>query len=206
MTDYITSADLKQSLELTGTTHVERDIERAIPAASSAIDEMCGRRFGQDSAAVARYYDADTAEVCWIDDVQRPTGSTVTTSLTDVHVDTGGNYGYATAWTQGTHYLLQPMNAAADGKPFTMLRALLSAFPTHSAAVKVSAQFGWAEIPAQVVEACVLLANKLIVRVRQAPFGIVSAGIDSGAVMRIARTDPDVIALLEPYMRNRPFA
>jgi hypothetical protein len=206
VTNYITPADLKQSLELTGTTNVERDIERAIPAASAAIDELCGRRFGQDTAAVARYYDADTVEVCWIDDVMRPTGSTVTTSLTDVLVDTGGNYGYATAWTKDTDYLLQPMNAAADAKPFTLLRAIRRSFPMHSGGVKVTAQYGWAEIPAGVVEACVLLANKLIVRVRQAPFGIVSAGIDSGAVMRIARMDPDVIALLEPYMRNRPFA
>jgi hypothetical protein len=41
--------------------------------------------------------------------------------------------------------------------------------------------------------------------VREAPFGIVTVGIDQGAAMRIARTDPDVYALICNYTRHQPF-
>ena len=198
MTNYIAVEDLKKSLELTGTTNVDRDIERAIPAASAAIDEMCARKFGKDDSAVARYFNARTATICLIDDVP---DQTVTLA-----VDRAGNYSYSESWTEGTDYIFEPMNAPADGKPYESVRSIAQGFPMHTGAVKVTARFGWDAVPAQVIEACALLANKLIVRIRQAPFGIVSAGIDSGAVMRIARTDPDVVALLEPFMRNEPFA
>jgi hypothetical protein len=196
VTDYITIEDLKGSLELTGTTNYDRDAERAIPAASRAIEEICKRRFGRDASSVDRYYDAQSFSVCFIDDVAEDA---------EVAVDRTGNYVYTEEWTDGTHYRLQPGNAPADDKPYTMLRAVGGySFPLCSEGVKVTARFGWLEIPAPVREACAILANKLIVRTRQAPFGIVAAGVDQGAVMRIARQDPDVVMLLEPYMRNRP--
>lgn len=196
MTNYIAAEDLKKSLELTNTTNIDRDIERALPAASRAIDEMCNRKFSKDATAVSRYFDARTATICLIDDVPDQ-------SVT-VAVDRTGNYTYGESWTEGTHYIFEPMNAPADDKPYESMRAIRTSFPLHTGAVKVTARFGWDAVPAQVIEACAILANKLIVRLREAPFGIVSAGIDTGAVMRIARTDPDVVTLLEPFMRNEP--
>jgi hypothetical protein len=40
---------------------------------------------------------------------------------------------------------------------------------------------------------------------REAPFGVVSVGVDVGAVARISNVDPDVRTLLQPYM-DAPFA
>jgi hypothetical protein len=61
-------------------------------------------------------------------------------------------------------------------------------------------------VPAQVKEATSILAARLIRRMREAPFGVVVVGgIDVGAAARIARVDPDVRFLLEPFTRWRPF-
>ena len=40
-----------------------------------------------------------------------------------------------------------------------------------------------------------------MLRARQAPFGVVAIGLE-GQVARIARTDPDVCALIGPYIRH----
>jgi hypothetical protein len=70
--------------------------------------------------------------------------------------------------------------------------------------VKLTGQFGWTILPEAVKAATSILAAKLLRRVREAPFGIVTAGIDQGVAMRIARTDPDVYSLIAPYSRHAP--
>jgi hypothetical protein len=75
-------------------------------------------------------------------------------------------------------------------------------FPTcFPRSVRVTGQFGWSEVPEAVKSATVILATKLVRRAREAPFGVVSIGLDGGA-MRIARTDPDVMFLLGEYIQN----
>jgi hypothetical protein len=202
MTDYITAEDLKQSGELKGTTYADRDIARAIPAACRAIDDVCHRSFGQDAQPVQRFYRATTREFCWIDDVATPADDATESPLAVIDLDRAATGDYSEVWTEGEDYKLEPLNALADGKPYEMLRAIRTFFPAHAGAVRVTARFGWTEPPPQVIEAAVLLANKLIVRVRQAPFGIVTAGADVGVAMRIARSDPDVAMLLDELTRD----
>jgi hypothetical protein len=72
--------------------------------------------------------------------------------------------------------------------------------------VQITGQFGWTTVPDDVRAAASILAAKLLRRVREAPFGIVTVGIDEGAAMRIARTDPDVFTLLNDYSRRQPLA
>jgi hypothetical protein len=60
-------------------------------------------------------------------------------------------------------------------------------------------------VPEDIKTATSILAAKLVRRVREAPFGIVTAGVDQGEAMRISRTDPDVYTLLQPYSRLAPF-
>lgn len=201
MIDYITAEDLKKSVELTGTTFQDRDIERAIPAASRAVDDICSRRFWLDEEPVARRYSTTLRGRCEIDDLPK-IADVELADLAIVEIDSARDGSFATTWTYGTDYDFDPMNADADAEPFTDLVAISSSFPAGRGLVRVTARFGWVEIPSAVVQATLLLANRLIVRARQAPFGVVTSGIDVGVAMRIARTDPDVASLLEGVTRT----
>jgi hypothetical protein len=200
---YVQKEDLKKSLELTGTTYADRDIERAIPAACAAIDSLCHRSFEQDAVAVQRFYRAQTRTLCPINDVGLPADDLTTDEpLAVVAIDRAATGAWDEAWTEGVDYQLEPLNATVDGKPYEVIRALRAQFPAHSGAVSVTARFGWTAVPPEVVEAAVLLANRLIIRIRQAPLGVVTAGADVGVAMRIARTDPDLALLLDDLTRE----
>ena len=67
-------------------------------------------------------------------------------------------------------------------------------------------KFGWAAVPAAIVEATTILAAQLVKRAREAPFGVVAIGLDVGAVTRIAVTDPSIRFLISDYIRERPSA
>lgn len=57
------------------------------------------------------------------------------------------------------------------------------------------------EISDDVAEATLLLATRLQRR-KDSPEGVAGVGVD-GAALHIARTDPDVVMLLKPYIRVR---
>jgi hypothetical protein len=112
----------------------------------------------------------------------------------------GGSGSYTETWTNGTDFVLEPFNAPADYRPYETLRVRQLAGAGcrrgYEKSVQVTGQFGWSTLPEDIKAATTILAAKLLKRVREAPFGIVTVGIDQGAAMRIARTDPDVYALV----------
>ena len=113
---------------------------------------------------------------------------------------------FTTTWISEQNYVLQPLNAVADGRPYTILRTyswVTGRGGPPYANIQITGRWGWTTIPSQVPQATVILAAKLLVRTRQAPFGIVTAGGDVGVAMRIASTDPDVRALLEDLGRTQ---
>jgi hypothetical protein len=196
--DYITLAELKVSLELTSTNYADADIVRAISAASRAIDSAAARRFYLDADVnQVRYYTPKSFSHLEVDDVA---------VLTAVALDRSGSGSYSETWTNGTEFVLEPLNAVADFRPYERLvvrhysNAYLPCYVEKS--VRVTAQFGWTVIPENVKAATSILAGKLLRRVREAPFGIVTAGLDQGVAIRIARTDPDVYALIGDYDRS----
>lgn len=194
MSDYCTLADVKNALNLQGQTYADEDITRAITAASRAIDAICNRRFYPDADALqVRRYRPVNSGYCLVDDICEFTSLVAQEST----------------WVLDQDFYLEPVNADADGRPWTGIRTIARPFlftladmPTGWAAfdgrVQVTAKFGWLAPPAEIIQATVLYASRLLVRTRQAPLGIVSAGMDSPAV-RLSRTDPDVAALIGPY-------
>jgi hypothetical protein len=197
---YVTATQLKASLTLTGQTYADADITAACLAASRAVDDTTGRRFYLDTDAnQIRYYTPESLRKLPIDDL---------VVLTSVTIDRGGTGSFTETWTQGTDFVLEPLNAVADFWPFEQItiRALSGRwFPTYiEQSVKVVGQFGWSLVPDDVYAATEILAAKLLRRIREAPFGIVTVGVDEGAAMRIARTDPDVSSLLQRFYRHRP--
>lgn len=194
--DYTTSAALKASLTLTGTTFADADIALAITAASRAIDEITGRRFYPDADALqVRKFLPLNSGYCLIDDLCQ------FTSLTS----------QGDTWTQDVDFYFEPINAVADGRPWTAIRSISRPFLYTLADVPagwigfdgritVTGMWGWAATPAQIQEATGLLASRLLRRAREAPFGIVGTGIDGEAV-RLGKYDPDVAALVEPFTK-----
>lgn len=197
---YCTTTDVKTALGLTGTRYADTDITLCILAASRAIDWACGRRFYlDDDATSVRYFTPDDDDILMIDDI---------VEITSVQVDRDGDGTYEETWTAGTHYLREPANAAADSEPYSELHTR----PTSGRewpecvpqSVKVTGQFGWPSVPHDIKLACEILTSKLLRRVREAPFGIVTFGSEQGAAMRLVRTDPDVAPIVRHYNR-KPF-
>lgn len=208
MSLYVDADELKNTLSLNGTSFVDDDIDRAIAAASRAIDGYKDRRFYPTTET--RYYTADPyATSVAIDDL---------VSATSVTIDLDGDGVYETTWTEGTQFLLDPANAALQGRPYNQL-VLMTApsittigtqhdtlpvivprfmFPVYQRAIKIEGSFGWPAPPAQVKQAAFLIAHRLIVRTRSAPLGIlVAAAADTVAAARLGRIDPDAAWLLD---------
>lgn len=185
--DYITADQAAAYLR------VEDDLDDAelatwVTAASRAIDKRCNRQFGKLTAPAARTYRGpavyDPATGLWlleIDDVQDITGLTV------------GGVAYASSGA-----VLLPDNAPADGVPYERLG--FTDYPTLPAVV--SALWGWAAVPAQVIGATKLQVSRWAAR-RDSPYGIAGSP-DQGSELRLlARLDPDVSTTLAGLSRRR---
>lgn len=199
---YVTRDDLKTILMLEGETFADEAIDIACAAASRAIDGYKGTRYYPTTEI--RYYTprADTDTALDVDDL---------VSLTSVSVDTDGNLSYDETWVNGTDFVLDPINAPLEGKPYnqiTLLPIVGRKFPTAGPhAVKVAGSFGWAAAPSQVTQAAVFLANRFLTESRQAPIGIlVVQGNEMVTAARIGRIHPDAAFLLDqlPDGKTKP--
>lgn len=198
MTDYLTSADLKNTLELTGETFADDDIALAITSASRAIDNVCNRRFFLDADDTSvRYYTPRSRRLLEIDDA---------VVVASVMIDTDGDGTFDFTWTENTDYVLEPLNSEIDGEPYTAIRRRKTGhyqFPVGvERGVKITGQFGWADVPSEVTSAAGILAGRLMRRAREAPFGVIGFGMDSSNAVQLARNDPDVMMLVGPYVKR----
>lgn len=171
-------------------------LERALNTSSRWIDEFCGRRFWLDTTVQTLTFTTDcVTDLVWTDDIGTTTGLIVKT-------DDLGNGTYNTTWTIGTDFRLEPRNADKHGPAYAWWRIAATGtrrFPTSSLydPVQVTAKYGWAAIPPAVEEACLLRSYALFKR-RSSPTGI--QGFE-GFGMRTTKDDPDIRALLAPYVK-----
>ena len=192
---YCSVADIRAELADDSAKLSEALIEKAVNAASRAVDSYCGRRFWKDAAPVAR--DFEVCDPCRlrVSDIAATTGLAVAS-------DTGDGL-FSTTWL-AADYQLRPLSADADGGAYSWREIAPvggRVFPlSHLGrpSVRVTAVWGWSEIPDQVVEATILKAVALFRR-KDAPFGV--ASFSEFGPIRITRTDPDVIELLAPFRR-----
>ena len=201
--EYLTITELKATLDMSGETYADADMTAAISTASRSIDSICNRRFYPDpDANQVRYFSPASMSLLYISDL---------ITLTSFKSDSGGAQTYAETWTQNTDFVLEPINPKLyDGvlpEPWARVRLHpLSArwFPYQfPRSVQITGKFGWPAPPAEIKTATGIVASKLLRRVRDAPFGIVSAGIDQTAAMRVLATDPDVSVLVAPFMTRQ---
>lgn len=195
-TTYATLAELKARMAITVATW-DTMIEDALESASREIDGHCGeRKFWLDDDVSARVYYPDSAGFTAVDDIATTTGLIVKT-------DSAGDGTYATTWS-AADYELQPLNGIVDGEtgwPYWQIKAVGAYhFPCNAtrAPLQVTAKWGWAAVPANVSEACRIIAEE-IYKLKDAPFGV--AGFGDMGVVRI-RDNPKVAGMLFRYQRD----
>lgn len=197
---YCTLAELREHMGDAGTVLTTAVAERAIEAASRAIERWCGRKFWLDAGVTTRVYRPDDPYVAWVDDLGTSSGLIIKT-------DTTGDGSWATTW-DSADYQLEPLNSnVVHGSdtitPYAWWRIHAiddKTFPVSDSAVtlQVTGQFGWSAIPTDVEQACLIKAAALYER-RNSVQGV--AGFGDFGVVRIGRQDPDVGALLAPYRK-----
>ena len=187
---YATLAQVKAALRLTDSVD-DTLIENAIESASRRIDGYTSRWFYKTAQTPVQVYPATLYECGTLNDM-------ATTSVT-VKIDSVGDGSYATTWTQGQQYQLEPLNAGLSGKPYRRIVAINGFnFPVavDKPLVQVTAQWGWNAVPSDVTQACILLSMRQFARLNAA-LGVVGF---ADMAMQVRAVDPDVRDLLNPYV------
>lgn len=195
--DYCTVAQLRAELGDDGAVLPETLLQKAVTAASRAVDGWCGRppgAFGLSELTPRLYRPCDPVTVA-VDDIGSREGLTVAT-------DDDGDGVFETIW-DATEYVLEPLNADTRGTAYswqTITAVGARRWPCGSLrpALRVTARWGWSAVPDDVTAATILRAVALFKR-KEAPYGVAEFG-EFGPV-RISRQDTDVISLLTPYRR-----
>ncbi len=197
---YASTEQLREQFADAGSISDAGILERALNSSSRAIDRYCGRRFYLEAAVSVRLYRPREPDIAWVDDIATTTGLII---KTDPNLD--GTW--STTW-DAADYLLEPLDAGVAGAGTTAaphawwrIAAIgTKYFPVSARRVtlQVTARRFWSAIPDEIGQACLLKAAGLVKR-KDSPHGIM--GFDGFGAVRITRQDPDVIALLRPYMR-----
>lgn len=192
---YCTVDDVRGQLTDTGSKLDSASLERAINATSRAIDQYCGRRFWKDATPVARVFEAVDSHALPVNDIADAAGLLV-------EVDSVGDGAFAATWAS-SDYQLRPLNADADGGAYSWSEIATTGglcfpwFRNGRPGVRVTATWGWSQVPDQVTSAAILKAVSLFMR-KDAPFGV--AGFTEFGPVRITKRDPDVLDLLAPFI------
>lgn len=186
---YITVEQLNDWYDNRGALNPEI-AESLCDAASKAVDDYCGRTFVADSVASARVFFADAPDVVTINDALQ---------ITAVATDDAGAGTYSTSWSASDWFATPINNIGPNGQanwPSTAIVARLTRWFTVSAwpSVQVTAKWGWAAVPAEVTQACLMLAAEMFAS-KDAPLGITAT--DLGGVQ--VRGNLRVRALLDPF-------
>lgn len=194
---YLGLEEFKKTLSLTGQNYADQDAQLALEAASRGLEAAYETTWTLGASNETRYY-AGRGRLVLLGDA---------ISLTTVTVDLSG-FGAYDITLAATDYHLRPANHGlaangGNGMPYEELVLARSAtqtygFPPGLEAVKITGQFGWETVPSAVKQAVGIVAQRLLRRAREAPFGAVALGSE-GVVMRAGQVaaDPDIAFLLQ---------
>lgn len=174
------------------------NIEKAIESASRSIDRMTNRRFFSDASPTARQYRATDFYRLFVDDISTPTGVVVA-------LDTAGDGTYVTTLVFDVDYILDPINAPQQNRPFTVITmvgsTLLPSPINLRPGIQVTAQYGWylGVPPDDIEEACLILSTDLVKRASSVG-GVL--GLSELGAIRMSPLGRDVLAMVRPYRRE----
>lgn len=155
--------------------------ENAISASSRWIDSKCKRHFYQ--VVEQRELQPDDAKELLLPHFHDLVS--VTSIVTD---------DYPT-WTVDD-YVLHPRNAAAAPEP-RPYRSIVAISRYWRGTAKITGTWGWPAVPDAIKTACKIQAARTVKR-REAPEGVLGLG-QFGITVRLSRSDPDVLAAVQPY-------
>lgn len=162
-----------------------------IEAVSRWIDEKTGRIF-YSVASSARYYTAVDYSVVFADDFQ---------SVSAVATDDNNDGVYEVVWTTGDYEAI-PYNLRS-GWPYEGIETKSYGdynFSRNKKGVKITAVWGWAAVPSNIEQACLLQAERLWKRFAT-PLGSSAMSALGEMRLQIPKADPDVEMLLAPFVR-----
>lgn len=198
---YATLAEIKSYLSISDSVD-DTLLESQVESASRSIDRIANRRFYADAAASARTYRVSSPIVLYTDDISSTTSLVVAT-------DEDGDGVFENTLTLNTDYIMDPLTAAALGRPFTQVTMVSNTktFPIFPGlfqnglrpGVQVTAKWGWPSVPDDINQACLILTADLYKR-KDSPGGILGLG-DLGAV-RMSPLGRDVTSIVRAYRKE----
>jgi hypothetical protein len=195
---YTTLNDVKTALRIpVADTVDDLMLTSAINAASRQIDGACDRVFYSETGV--RDYVPESSILVFTDDI---------TAITKLETSSGDGF---TVTIPATDYQLEPLNNRSGGQtvPANRIRAtgafLFPVFSQRSvnldeATVRVTGTFGFTPVPDAIKQAALLLSIRIFKRL-DSPLAV--AGFGDLGVVRVGRVDPDVQAMIAPFMRMR---
>lgn len=195
---YVELARLKDYLKFKP-EKIEQDenIQDAINSASGEIEKHCNRQFNKAETATARVYVPDDAYTVSVDDFWSTDGLVV-------EVDTLDDGSFSTV-VPASDYELYPRNGVVDGQPGWPYYEIqfVESLPTclrRKGIVRVTAKWGWANVPEPVRQAVVIIAAETF-QLKDAPFG--TAGMDQFGNIYHVRDNRIAAGKLARYCRRR---
>lgn len=192
---YAAVAELRDRIGVSSTRD-DPKLAAAIQAAEAQIDRYTGRNFDlNDTDNATRSFRPRSAHYCEIDDAIGVAG---------VEYSTSGAAGTFTAYTLTDLVLL----TAQLGGSVERLEHDMGTFPVGRGCwirVTPTGGWGWADVPAEVHEATLLQAAKLVKRA-DAPEGLLGFDGTGVAVLTPVAMDPDAVSLLAGLCRLSKWA
>ncbi|MEU6674761.1 hypothetical protein [Streptomyces sp. NPDC046925] len=192
---YATVAELKVRLpNLDEVATYDDALADVLDSVSREIEQHCGRQFNKDATATTREYGPD--EIYRLRE-----GPSVTQwvrvddfyDTADLVIESDG-----TAWMSDA-YVLRPRNGVVDGMPgWPFCEVYAAGGAAFGSTVSVTAKWGWADVPAPVKQACLIMAAETF-QIKDAPFGV--AGMDQFGAIRV-RENRMAMAKLSRYCRD----
>lgn len=178
----------------------DESLQDALDVATTEVNKICKRVFWTSDAATPRVYTPQSWRRLKVDDFY------TTTDLV-VETDPTGLGDFSQTWAS-SDYELSPLNGVVDqepGWPYWKLKAVGSFwFPTclppqaRSGVVRVTAKWGWADVPDPVRRATMIIAAETW-KLKDAPLGV--AGFNQFGVVRV-RQNSAAMSKIAKYIRQ----
>lgn len=187
---YATGEDANTALRLRADKNIAT-LTKLVEVASRRIDYVCGRTFHPPGAVESRVFPCGFAAEDGVSEAATDDVLLDPTPVVEV-----ANSEFADEWTTLPAGSVRFASPKQEGYPVNLVR-----FQGSWRFVRVSAKYGWLQVPEPIQRATVILASRLFER-EQSPLGTVASGGELGDVP-VQRYDPDFLSLVQSYRRRR---